>query len=306
MRSTPPLHEITYAAALFDGEGCCQVKTRTGYPCIVISMTDLEPLERVQQWFGGHIRVEGGTRKPCYRLKMYGVIHTRWFTNLVWSHICQRRKDQIARALGRRAYGPQTTRMDSVFGRSAVRRRLVVEFCLIPGLRLHVRDAARRVGAAAGHVGRELQYLEGEGVLEAHKEGQRRVYAWAASEAAAAVRSLVNGKLGLEQQLAAAVKDVDGIEQAFIFGSRARGAEGEGSDIDVLIVGEHFNRALLFGRLTDIERVIGREINVVRVASSEWVANETGFVRDVRSKPLVSLTASAPSLRHRPCGTSKP
>ena len=76
------------------------------------------------------------------------------------------------------------------------------------------------------------------------------------------------------------------IQCAFIFGSVARGAETEGSDIDVLVIGE-----VGFGEIVDVfylpQSALGREINPMVFSVEEWrvwLQEKKGFVSDVRKR----------------------
>lgn len=62
--------DIAYVAGLFEGEGCIQPMPKNGRVAVrlVIKMTDLDPLERVQSIFGGTIRgpYQHTKGKPSY------------------------------------------------------------------------------------------------------------------------------------------------------------------------------------------------------------------------------------------------
>ena len=85
---------------------------------------------------------------------------------------------------------------------------------------------------------------------------------------------------------------IAGIETALIYGSwasRYLGLPGEqAADIDLLIVGSpdvaEVRRA---GRAAT--RDLGREVNATIVSAEEWARGESGFLRTLKSRPVVTL-----------------
>jgi predicted nucleotidyltransferase len=83
----------------------------------------------------------------------------------------------------------------------------------------------------------------------------------------------------------------DRIEVAFIFGSVARGAETEGSDIDVLIIGS-VDFGAVIDALHSAQQWLAREINPKVFSTNEWkmkVRVPDPFISDVLSKKKIFL-----------------
>ena len=81
------------------------------------------------------------------------------------------------------------------------------------------------------------------------------------------------------------------IQCAFIFGSVARGSETEGSDIDLLVIGEAG-----FGEVVEAlypaQSALGREINPKVFSAAEWrrqLKQKKVFVADVLTKPKIFI-----------------
>ena len=174
--------------------------------------------------------------------------------------------------------------IDLIFGTSEVRRQILAAFYAGPGLVTHPRELARRLGHPSQVVGRELQRLEDAGILTSETVGRvRRYRVNAASPIAADVRGLVLRTIGAEALIGAALAGVAGIEEAWIFGSHARGTERPSSDIDLLLIGP-VDRAALSERLVDVEQELGRDVNVVAYTRAELADLESSgdpFVVDV-------------------------
>jgi predicted nucleotidyltransferase len=178
--------------------------------------------------------------------------------------------------------------IDLIFGASEVRRQILAAFYAGPGLVTHPRELARRLGHPSQVVGRELQRLQDAGILASETIGRARRYRVnAASPIAADVRGLVLRTIGAEALIGAALARVAGIEEAWIFGSHARGTERPSSDIDLLLIGPA-DRGALSERLVDVEQELGRDVNVVAYTRAELADLESSgdpFVVDVLAGP---------------------
>lgn len=179
----------------------------------------------------------------------------------------------------------------SVFGRSVVRDRVLVEFFGKPGTKAHVREVARRVGASAPTVGAALTELKRLGVLQSETVGRSLVYSVnERSPLSADIRSLVQKTLGVESRIAKALEGLPGVDAAYIFGSYAAGTDRSQSDIDLLVIGRP-DRIALSERLTPVERALSRDVNVVTKTEAQLRASKTAdpFWRRVLAKPLVHV-----------------
>ncbi len=171
-----------------------------------------------------------------------------------------------------------------VFGRSSLRKEVLLYFFSRPAARGHVREIARGVGRAASAVGRELDRLERAGVLRS-----------ADSPSANEIRALVQRTIGIEGTLRRALGGLAGIDAAWIFGSYAARTDRPTSDLDVLIVGSP-NSDLLRRALGSVERQLRRDVSLVELTRSEFgslVRKREPFIRDVLSGPLVFLAGKA-------------
>ena len=93
--------------------------------------------------------------------------------------------------------------------------------------------------------------------------------------------------------LAAELSKVDGVEQAYIYGSWAARYAGEPgpdpADLDVIVVGDPPSGLELNDVAIDLFSLLGREVNLHVVESAEWEAAESGFLREIQSRPLVPI-----------------
>jgi predicted nucleotidyltransferase len=103
------------------------------------------------------------------------------------------------------------------------------------------------------------------------------------------MRGLLLKTVGPESLLRQALSDIDGIAEAFIFGSWADPTQLAPADIDVLVIGEP-DVARLYDAISTLEAEIGRPINVTIRSPAEWEGADGAFERSVRSRPRIHLT----------------
>lgn len=182
------------------------------------------------------------------------------------------------------------------FGRSAVRRAVLERFFTRRGLERHVRELAREIGFTAQAVSRELDLLERAGVLRSTTVGRVRRYRLDERSAVSRdVRSLFQKTIGLESRLRESLARVRGVEEAFIYGSYARGDDVATSDIDVMVVGTADRRELAEA-VVSVERDLGREVHVAMYSRSDLTRlrrRRDPFIRDVFAGPRVPLLGGA-------------
>ena len=188
--------------------------------------------------------------------------------------------------------------VDILFGTSRVRRELLMLFFAKPDTVRHVRELARETGWSATIVGRELANLERAGVLRSERIGNVRRYSVDVdSPVAAEVRSLVRKTIGVEARLRAALEGFAGLEEAFLYGSYARGNDRATSDLDVMVVGA-IDPEDLASRLDGVERDLGRDVNptaYTRRDLDRLLAEGDRFIQSVLSGPRVELVVPSRS-----------
>lgn len=185
-----------------------------------------------------------------------------------------------------------TDAIGPLFGTSALRREILAWFFARPEVVVHPRELARRLGRAPQVVGRELARLETAGILASETVGRARRYRVdPTSPIVPDVRSLVAKTIGVEARLRVAVEGVTGVDDAFIYGSYARGDDRPTSDIDVMVVGT-VDREELSRRLVDLEQEIARDVHVTAYTRAELdalLAAGDPFLRDVFDSPRIQL-----------------
>jgi predicted nucleotidyltransferase len=140
-----------------------------------------------------------------------------------------------------------------------------------------------------GTLKRELDKLVEAGIINFEKSGNQNYYS--ANQSSPIFEDLVNilrKTSGLVDVIQSALLPlVEQIDSAFIFGSMASGAVNEGSDIDLMLIG-NVNFGDVVSLIYPLQASLAREINPKVFMSSEWLQlskDKNSFLRDVISKP---------------------
>jgi predicted nucleotidyltransferase/DNA-binding HxlR family transcriptional regulator len=173
--------------------------------------------------------------------------------------------------------------------RSAVLSTLLLH----PEDSLHVHELARRTGASAGSLHRELRTLAGLGVLLRQEVGHQVHYrANPSSPVFAELAGLLRKTAGLADVLRNALLPLGKkVALAFVFGSVAAGSERPGSDMDLMVLGSA-SFADLARAFAPAHEALGREINPTVMAPRDFarkLAAGDGFALSVGKGPRIWL-----------------
>lgn len=164
-----------------------------------------------------------------------------------------------------------------------------------PDLELSLTEIGHRVGAPHPSVYREVQRAEQTGLVTTRKVGNTRlVRANTDSPYYAGLAEVLTRAFGVPAVLADVLRDVGGIEAAYVYGSWAARREGRTGprpvgDIDVLVLGEP-NRDQLYSALSAAEERLGRPVQAA-IREPSWLESGSGsFYETVISRPLLKLS----------------
>lgn len=177
--------------------------------------------------------------------------------------------------------------------RSDVQGRILAILLVNKDLEYSVSDLANRVGTSLPTALREIRRLEQVQFVTVRPAGNMQlVKANQDHKLFAALSEIVLYSFGPVEVLRSLFSDLEGIQEAFIYGSwaaRYQGVPGaDPGDIDVLLVGE-FDRSKAFDLALRATEMIGKEVAVNNLSAKDWKEAESGFIRTVQSRPLVSL-----------------
>jgi predicted nucleotidyltransferase len=111
------------------------------------------------------------------------------------------------------------------------------------------------------NISRELRRLEHMRIVQSEKKANLKYYKVNQKcPFYEELKGLFLKTVGAPSEIKEALKDMEGIETAFIYGSLAKGDEYTGSDIDLFLVGD-IDEDELVESLSDLESRLGRDIN---------------------------------------------
>lgn len=166
------------------------------------------------------------------------------------------------------------------------------------GSEFSIAELQRRTGIPQQTISREVDRLTRAGMLAVRAVGRAKlVQANADSPYFPELRGLLLKATGPAVVLGDRLRQIPGIDEAYVFGSWGRRYEGEvgppPADVDVLVVGDADPDAV-DAACAEAGRRLGLEINPVVLSEGEWRRSRSGFVRQVREGPLVQLSLSEP------------
>ena len=184
--------------------------------------------------------------------------------------------------------------MDLLFG--ATRQRVLAVLLLRPDASFHLRELARLTGSHAGTLGRELDKLTESGLVLRTEQGNQVHYRANRGsllfDDLAAIFRKTHGAVPALQEVLAPLDDR--IRVAWVFGSVAQGTEGDGSDIDLLVIGD-VGFADLVRAVNPLQESLRREINPVLYSSAEFskrMGAGEAFARELLGTPKLFVTGN--------------
>jgi predicted nucleotidyltransferase len=154
--------------------------------------------------------------------------------------------------------------------RSKARQRLLAYYFANPTARLHLRDLAERLNIDPSNLSKELARLEREGLFRSDVSGRQKYFQLNREYPLfAEVRGIVSKTIGASSLIAQSLKKIEGIEEAYLYGSFASNQQDAASDIDVLVIGTP-REEVLAEAVRKIERQLGREVSYTVLTRKEF------------------------------------
>jgi predicted nucleotidyltransferase len=159
--------------------------------------------------------------------------------------------------------------LDALF--PSVRGRVLAATVTRPDKWWYLSELAAYLHTRPSSLQRELKALVEAGILRQRYDGRRSYFGPETdSPFFQELRGLIEKTGGLAPVLQQVLEPLsDRIDVAFVYGSVARGREHALSDVDLMVVGRA-GLSLLASPLRKAETVLGREINAVSYAPSEF------------------------------------
>lgn len=184
---------------------------------------------------------------------------------------------------------------DALF--TKVQQKVLALFFGQPDRSFYLREVVRLAGMGIGVISRELGKLTDAGLLVVSKQGNQNHYqANKASPIFNELLVIVKKTFGIKGLLKAAIAPlVPQLEQAFIYGSVAKGEEHAGSDVDLMLVGNDLSYSEIMQLLDSVEEQLQRPINPTLYSPAEFaerLAEGQNFLSKVMEQPRIDLLHS--------------
>lgn|SRR3989338_6680179 len=175
--------------------------------------------------------------------------------------------------------------------KSRVRADVLTLFFLNPAAAYYLRELARRLECSVGALARELQRFSREGLLLREARGREVFYRLNQTHPLfREIKGIVEKTRGIPVRLAEGLRPIAAIQQAFLYGSFARGVLAAQSDLDLLLVGQETPAATAL--LRSLEARFGRTINVAIYPPAEFERkrrDRSEFLFEVMRGPLLPV-----------------
>jgi predicted nucleotidyltransferase len=176
--------------------------------------------------------------------------------------------------------------------RSKARQRLLAYYFTNATARHHLRDLAVRLRIDPSNLSKELGRLEREGLFRSEVSGRQKYFQLNREYPLFdEVRNIVAKTIGAVPLITQALKKIEGIDDAYLYGSFARNQHDAASDIDVLVIGAP-REEVLAEAVRKLERQLGREVNYTVLTRREFDsrrARKDAFLENVWHNKRVSL-----------------
>jgi DNA-binding transcriptional ArsR family regulator len=163
-----------------------------------------------------------------------------------------------------------------------------------PDLELSLTELAERTGIPHPSVYREVERAQSAGLVSSRRIGRTRlVRANVESPYYEGLADVLTRAFGVPAVLSGVLADVEGIDEAYVFGSWAARHAGERGvrpvgDIDLLVLGTP-DRDALYESARVAEQRLGRDVQVT-VRDAGWLEHGSGSFHDtVVSRPMLQL-----------------
>lgn len=179
--------------------------------------------------------------------------------------------------------------------RSKLRRNLLAYYFTNPSASHYLRELAELLAVDPANLSRELVRLEGQRLFVSEKRGRQKYFRLSRDHPLyEELRRIVFKTIGVVGQLRSAIKQIAGVEEAYLYGSFARDQQDPMSDIDILVIGQP-KADELEDAIQKLERRLRREINYSLLSAQEFRArraSKDAFLEDIWRQKRISLVAS--------------
>lgn len=189
--------------------------------------------------------------------------------------------------------------IDRLFG-SKTRVALLCRLMMNPDRSYYIRELSRELDLPYSALYKEIKNLVSLGILSEEKKGKITLVSVNKNlPYFTEIKRLLVKTAGLGDLVRTKLSGLGRVIYALIYGSVATGEESESSDIDLLIIGDVGDEAVLKAT-SEIEEELGREVNYIRWTEKEFMRRVRGrhhLLADTASKPVIMVMGEEDEFR---------
>lgn len=176
--------------------------------------------------------------------------------------------------------------------KSKITEKVLGYYFINPDARHYINELARILNVDAGNLDRKLKELEGEGILKSEEQGNLKYFLINKHyPLLRQVKSFYNAKYGIEKKLSASLAVLNGLREAYIFGSYAKNQMSVESDIDILLIGDHsaLQAKRIFAKFGD---ELQRDFNVIDMTEEEFQKRKLSkdeFIENIFRNKIIKI-----------------
>jgi predicted nucleotidyltransferase len=161
-----------------------------------------------------------------------------------------------------------------------------------PKKSLFASELASKLKLDVSNTAKALRKLDKEGIIKKEKRGGHWFY-FLNNEypMLKETKKIFLFKYGLDKILKERLKNIKNLEEAYIFGSYAKGELEAESDIDILLIGDH-EAMQVIENLNKLKDYFGREFNTIDMTEKELKdrkKNKDGFIEDIFNNKTIKI-----------------
>jgi predicted nucleotidyltransferase len=194
---------------------------------------------------------------------------------------------------------------------SKVQQRVLALIFGHPERSFYTSEIVRNVNSGTGAVERELSRLRLSGLVSIEQIGNQKHYrANRQSPIFEELHGIVLKTVAVTEPLKKALEPyATKIKAAFVFGSVANHTDTAISDIDLMVIGEALNYAVLYAALQHAEITLRRKVNPIFLTEGEWrhkSSDKSSFTSSLLTRPKIFIIGSKGNLGHEQTRARQP
>jgi predicted nucleotidyltransferase len=186
-----------------------------------------------------------------------------------------------------------------LFG-SKTRGALLTDLVMNQSGKFYVRELSRRLNIPHSMLLKEINTLEGLGILKVEKLGKMKLVSINDKlPYFNSLKEIIIRTSGINDLLREKLSNIKAIKYCLVFGSFANAEDTAESDLDVLVIGD-IRTLSLSGVFADLEKAIGKEINYMVWSEKEFkrrIHLKSGLVSDIASKRVIMVIGDESGFR---------